>query len=155
STKGRVFLRRGLYAIAALFICVFMHEHWRSHVTRQHIPELLAPTAEANILTPTQEPLQPLPQHLELNADKVALGEKLFHDPRLSRDNTIACASCHNLATGGVDQKVHSTGVDGAEGPINAPTVFNSGYNIKQFWDGRAATLEEQIDGPLQAANEM
>ncbi len=132
-----------------------MHEHWRSHATRQHIPELLALAVEANILTPNQEPLQPLPQRLELNADKVALGEKLFHEPRFSRDNTIACASCHNLATGGVDQKMHSTGVDGAEGSINAPTVFNSGYNLKQFWDGRAETLEEQIDGPLQAANEM
>src|SRR5262245_13387373 len=103
----RASLRRWSYAIAALLICFFVHERWRSQVTMQHMPELLTPAAvDTKILTQIQEPIQPIPRHSELNAGKVALGDKLFHDPRLSRNNTIACASCHNLATGGVDQKI-------------------------------------------------
>ena len=100
------------------------------------------------------EPIHPLPK-MKLDPAKVDLGRRLFHDPRLSRDNTLSCASCHNLATGGVDQQRVSTGVGGVKGPINAPTVFNSGFNFSQFWDGRAASLEDQIDGPLQAPIEM
>jgi len=92
---------------------------------------------------------------LDLNPEKVALGRKLFHDPLLSGDGTVLCASCHDLATGGVDRKVHSTGVNGGRGRINTPTVFNSGFHSKLFWDGRAQTLEAQIDGPLLAENEM
>lgn len=100
------------------------------------------------------EPLHPLPK-VTLDSAKVELGRRLFHDPRLSRDDTLSCASCHNLAQGGVDRQRVSTGVGGAKGPINAPTVFNSGFNFSQFWDGRAASLEDQIDGPLQAPAEM
>ena len=100
------------------------------------------------------EPLHPLPK-VNLDPAKVALGQRLFHDPRLSRDDSLSCASCHNLNQGGDDQQRVSTGVGGAQGPINAPTVFNSGFNFSQFWDGRAASLEDQIDGPVQAPIEM
>lgn len=79
----------------------------------------------------------------------------MFNDPRLSGDGSISCASCHNLDTGGVDRLPRSSGVGGKEGGINAPTVFNSGFNFRQFWDGRAETLEDQIDGPLQNPVEM
>lgn len=99
--------------------------------------------------------VRPLPQRLDLSLAKVTLGKRLFHDVRLSRDDTIGCASCHDLKTGGVDRRVHSIGVGGSEGGINAPTVFNSGFNVVQFWDGRAATLEEQIDGPVHNPKEM
>lgn len=101
------------------------------------------------------EPIPPIPFVLNFNPRKVALGERLFHEPKLSRDNTIACVSCHNLALGGTDRLPVSLGVGGAKGTINAPTVFNSGFNFRQFWDGRAASLEEQINGPTHAANEM
>lgn len=110
-----------------------------------------APRPQAATL---QEPIQPLPT-VQLDAAKVALGKRLFHEPRLSRDNTIACASCHGLDQGGVDRLRVSKGVGGAEGGINAPTVFNSGLNFRQFWDGRATSLEEQADGPVHAAPEM
>src|SRR5439155_901000 len=83
------------------------------------------------------------------------LGEKLFNDPQLSHDNTVSCASCHSLNLGGTDQLARSVGIKGQTGPINAPTVFNTAYNFKQFWDGRAETLEDQIDGPTHAAGEM
>ncbi len=100
------------------------------------------------------EPIHPLTE-VKLDADKVALGKRLFHDQRLSGDNSISCASCHNLNAGGVDRRRVSKGMRGADGNINAPTVLNSGFNFSQFWDGRAASLEEQIDGPVHAAVEM
>ncbi len=100
------------------------------------------------------EPIHPLPE-VKLDPDKVALGKRLFHDQRLSGDNSVSCASCHNLKAGGVDRLRVSKGVRGTEGGINAPTVFNSGFNFSQFWDGRAKSLEDQIDGPVHAAAEM
>jgi len=99
--------------------------------------------------------VQPLPQRVDLEIGKVTLGERLFHEVRLSGDGTVGCFSCHALETAGVDNRVHSLGVNGAEGEVNAPTVFNSGFNFVQFWDGRAATLEEQIDGPINNPKEM
>lgn len=103
------------------------------------------------------EPVQPLPtvESLHLDGAKVALGKRLFFDPRLSRDDTLSCASCHDLARGGVDQVPVSRGVGGALGSINAPTVLNAGFNFRQFWDGRAATLEEQAGGPVENPVEM
>jgi len=100
-------------------------------------------------------PLAPLPLAIKLDERKVALGERLFNDPILSGDGSVSCAHCHNLATGGVDRLTHSRGVGGRESGINTPTVFNSGFNFRQFWDGRADTLENQIDGPLQHPDEM
>ena len=99
----------------------------------------------------------PLPtkDELELDENLVGLGNKLFHDTRLSRDNTISCASCHDLAKGGTDQMQFSIGVGGGHGHINSPTVFNSVFNIKQFWDGRAEDLIAQAHGPVHNPLEM
>ncbi len=101
------------------------------------------------------EPIQPIPLSIDLDQRKVELGRQLFHDPRLSSDNTVSCASCHNLSNGGVDHLQHPLGVNRAVGMINTPTVFNSGFNFRQFWDGRAATLEAQVPGPLHNPLEM
>jgi cytochrome c peroxidase len=103
----------------------------------------------------SDEPLQPIPLRIDLDGDKVALGERLFHEPRLSHDNTISCATCHQLAKGGTDQLPLSVGINRALTERNAPTVFNSGLNFKQFWDGRADTLEDQIDFPINHPKEM
>lgn len=103
----------------------------------------------------TQEPVQPIPQDIVLDKRKVELGKGLFHDPRLSQDNSFSCASCHDLSQGGTDHRARSIGVGGQLGDVNAPTVFNSGFNFKQFWDGRAETLEDQIDGPIHNPKEM
>jgi cytochrome c peroxidase len=102
------------------------------------------------------EPIRPLPLH-QANLDQrlVDLGDRLFHDPRLSQDNTISCASCHLLSTGGIDREPVSVGVGGVKGGINAPTVYNSSFNFSQFWDGRAGTLEEQAAGPVHNPVEM
>lgn len=101
------------------------------------------------------EPISPIPRSLPLDARKAALGRRLFADTRLSRDNTLACASCHDLSKGGVDGLKRSLGVGGQLADLNAPTVFNSVFNFRQFWDGRAASLEDQIDGPVQNPKEM
>ncbi len=100
------------------------------------------------------EPIRPVPAP-EVDWARAALGERLFHDPQLSKDGTVSCASCHALDSGGDDGSRVSVGVGGELGSINAPTVFNAGYNFKQFWDGRADTLEAQIDGPVQSPVEM
>jgi cytochrome c peroxidase len=100
------------------------------------------------------EPIQPI-RRVRLDERKVSLGRTLFKDTRLSGDNTISCNSCHSLADGGDDGRARSVGIKGAEGDINAPTVFNSSLNFKQFWDGRANSLEDQVDGPLHNPKEM
>ena len=101
------------------------------------------------------EPIRPIPDTIEVDPKKVELGRLLFHDPILSRDDTVSCASCHDLANGGGDSRRVSIGIEGKSGVINSPTVFNAGLNFKQFWDGRAETLEDQIDGPVQSEFEM
>ena len=94
------------------------------------------------------EPVRPIDSSLETDPAKVALGFALFHDTRLSVDNTVSCATCHALETAGVDNKQYSEGVDGQLGGVNAPTVYNAVYNFVQFWDGRAKTLADQAAGP-------
>ena len=99
--------------------------------------------------------LLPLPQVDNIDPGKAVLGEALFYDVRLSGDESISCASCHDLSNGGADGLAKAIGINGTEGPINTPTVFNSVFNIAQFWNGRAATLEEQAAGPVHNPSEM
>ena len=94
------------------------------------------------------EPVRPIDQSLDYDPSKAALGFALFHDPRLSVDNTVSCASCHELENAGVDNHQYSHGVDDQLGGVNAPTVYNAVYNFVQFWDGRAQTLAAQAAGP-------
>jgi cytochrome c peroxidase len=103
----------------------------------------------------TREPLEAVPETPKLDAKVVALGRKLFHEPRLSGDGKISCSSCHDLAKGGVDGKPLSAGVEGKPGLVNAPSVYNAALNFVQFWDGRAATLEEQAGFPIVNPIEM
>jgi len=102
-----------------------------------------------------REPIRPLPLTMDLDLEKVALGEKLYHEKRLSGDNTLSCASCHNISAGGADNRKTSVGINGAIGPINSPTVLNSTFSFVQFWDGRAASLQEQAGGPVTNPSEM
>lgn len=98
--------------------------------------------------------LQP-PADNPITPEKVALGKQLFFDGRLSRDGTVSCNSCHDLQAAGADSKPVSTGVGGAQGSRNSPTVWNSALHGAQFWDGRARSLEEQAKGPLTNPVEM
>ena len=101
------------------------------------------------------EPIDPIEPVEVKNPALVELGKMLFFEPRLSRSGFISCNSCHNLATGGVDNLVTSIGDRWAQGPIQSPTVLNSYGQIAQFWDGRAKTLAEQAAGPIANPLEM
>lgn len=101
------------------------------------------------------EPVQVIPAAQVDNPAKVELGKKLFFEPRLSRSGFISCNSCHNLSMGGTDNIKTSIGDRWQEGPINSPTVLNSSLNVAQFWDGRAADLQEQAGGPIANPKEM
>lgn len=103
----------------------------------------------------SSEPIHPIQAPSSMSEDKVQLGEQLFHDPRLSSNNSISCASCHNLANGGADKHPVSFGVNNAPGIANTPTVFNTSLNLAQFWDGRAQALDDQVNGPVHNPVEM
>ncbi|NBY18907.1 cytochrome-c peroxidase [bacterium] len=87
--------------------------------------------------------------------EKVSLGRQLYIDPRLSKDGTVSCNSCHNVMASGGDNRAFSAGVGGKLGGRSAPTVWNSAFHTVQFWDGRAASLEDQAKGPLTNPIEM
>jgi len=101
------------------------------------------------------EPIQPIKAVTPENVDVAELGKMLFFDPRLSKSGFISCNSCHNLSMGGTDNIKTSIGHKWQQGPINAPTVLNSGMNLAQFWDGRAKDLKEQAGGPIANPKEM
>lgn len=115
---------------------------WIKNYRAQAYPNLLAAAEFAN------EPVRPIHDSIPVDIRKVILGDMLFHDTRLSADNTVSCATCHSLNTAGVDNKQFSVGIKEQVGGVNAPTVFNAHYNFVQFWDGRAATLAAQAGGP-------
>jgi len=140
------------YILPVFLLCLSAIWLWqRIQRVEQSVPGPVAP----RVTNPVREPIQPIPLQIALNDAKVELGEKLFHDPRLSHDNSVSCASCHNLHTGGTNRRRRSIGINGAEGFVNTATVFNSGFNFRQFWDGHAETLEDQIKGPIHSPREM
>ena len=106
-------------------------------------------------LSNAQEPIQPIKPAQNINLAMMELGKKLYFDPRLSKSGFISCNSCHNLSMGGTDNLPTSIGHKWNQGPINAPTVLNSSFNIAQFWDGRAKDLKEQAGGPIANPGEM
>ena len=88
-------------------------------------------------------------------AQKVELGRQLYFDTRLSKNNSVSCAFCHNPGTGFADARQFSIGAFGTSGGRQAPTVYNTGFIPLQFWDGRAGSLEEQAIGPIHNPIEM
>ena len=102
------------------------------------------------------EVIQPIPA-VQSDPAKVALGEKMYNDMRISLDGTVSCATCHVLKNGGASDAAHRTseGINGQFGGINAPTVFNAVFNVEQFWNGRAHTLADQAAGPPENPLEM
>lgn len=97
----------------------------------------------------------PVPEGNPLVGNVVALGRMLFFDPILSRDSSLACASCHDPERGFTDGRPVSVGVFGRRGSRNVPAIINRGYGRSFFWDGRISTLEEQVLQPIQASIEM
>ncbi|WP_457605315.1 cytochrome-c peroxidase [Nitratifractor sp.] len=101
-----------------------------------------------------QNILQPIPRTIDYDREKAVLGKHLFFDPKLSRDGTVACVSCHS-PTSGADTRAASVGIKGQEGSANAPTVFNSAFNFRQMWNGAAQDLKDQVRIPLHNPREM
>lgn len=101
--------------------------------------------------SPINEPIQPIPLHIDLNEKKVALGEKLFRDVRLSGNQKRACISCHGFDTGGTDRMVRSPSINNQFTAVNTPTVFNSGFNFKLNWNGRDDNLFVNVDASIKA----
>jgi cytochrome c peroxidase len=143
---------------------LYLTMHWTDILTDEEKGIILAWIAEERAKSSWNadsaqaqkgEPVQPLPLTVDLDLKKVELGHQLFFDRSLSGDDTLNCASCHNLAKGGTDQSKVATGIRGQQGPINSPTVYNAMYNIAQFWDGRAKDLHEQAAGPVANPIEM
>ncbi len=97
----------------------------------------------------------PIPKDNSMSHRKVELGKMLFFDPRLSSSGVVSCATCHNPSFAFTDRVPRALGHNHQVGPRNTPTVLNSAFLDSQFWDGRAATLEEQALGPIQATVEM
>src|SRR4051794_13700544 len=102
-----------------------------------------------NIPAPLGLPPVPIPADNPITVESVELGRKLFYDARLSVNDAVSCASCHNPLLGFSDARRTSMGVEGKTGKRNAPSVLNAAYARMQFWDGRAVTLEDQAAGPI------
>lgn len=115
---------------------------WINDMRARHFSNGLAAPAFAG------EPIQPVPGSLPVNIEKVKLGKDLYNDTRLSKDNTVSCATCHAIDKAGTDNLPVSVGINKQKGGINAPTVFNAAFNFIQFWDGRAVDLKAQAGGP-------
>jgi cytochrome c peroxidase len=96
-----------------------------------------------------------VPDDNPLTAAKVALGKQLYFDKRLSVDNSVSCASCHDPSKGWSNGEAVAAGVQGRRGARNSPTILNAAYHTFQFWDGRAGSLEEQAIGPILNQIEM
>jgi cytochrome c peroxidase len=100
-------------------------------------------------------PAPPIPPDNPQTTRKILLGKQLYFDTRLSRDNTISCATCHSPAMGWSDKGPTSKGIENQMGGRRAPPASNSAYNPLQFWDGRSPSLEDQAKGPIQNPIEM
>lgn len=122
-----------------------------------------ADTIDVDTLQETAKNIfQPLPDEAKMNEANpitskalIALGQKLYFEPRLSASRNISCNTCHNLSSYGVDNASFSLGVGAQAGGRNSPTVLNAALNASQFWDGRAHNVEEQAGGPLLNPVEM
>lgn len=125
---------------------------WR-HFTSS-VPVIQTTTKKVEI-TRTDEPIQAIPVNIAINSNKVALGEKLFQDVRLSKDKQVSCLSCHSFSMGGADRRARSIGVSGALTYVNTPTVFNSRFNFRFNWDGKFENLFEHLDALMSNPKTM
>src|SRR5262249_11344843 len=135
-----------LTAAGALLLCA---GGCKRHVSERPIGKMV------QIKTPLGLPPVPIPPDNPPTTETIVLGRALFYDTRLSADNTLACSSCHDPGKWFEDNHPLSKGVTGQMGSRNAPTAINAAYLPLQFWDGRAASLEEQAGGPIANPVEM
>jgi cytochrome c peroxidase len=153
-------LRLAPGALAALLPLAFAFEGLPPRARSHAAPSAPAPAAvpigkTVTITPPLGLPPVTYPGDNPPTAETIFLGRKLFFDPILSKDNTVACASCHDPEAAFSDPRRFSPGVGEQVGNRQAMPVLNAAYHLTQFWDGRARTLEEQAEGPIQNPIEM
>ena len=98
----------------------------------------------------SEEPITPVPKATQIDPMKVKLGERLFGDPRLSRDNSRTCSSCHDLGTNGASRLSYDAGLDGSSLPLNTLTVFNAALSFRFGWEGKIRNIESDIKASLE-----
>ena len=140
------------HALIIAFMAFSCGTHKNSEMTGAAALPVGAPV---EIKAPLGLPPSPVKADNRPTADSITLGRKLFHDVRLSSDNTLSCAGCHLPTLYFADGRSVAKGVGGQSGMRNSPTVLNAAYNTVQFWDGRAASLEQQVGGPIAEPREM
>ncbi len=147
-------------AVFALFFAALAYKS-TAEAQAPHAPPippdspLARPKSLKQLGAPMEATLAAVPADNPQTPEKIALGEKLFFDGRLSVDGTVACSTCHDPKLAFTDGRTVSIGVHGRAGQRNSPTILNSLYNIAQFWDGRVRTLEEQAALPIVNPVEM
>jgi cytochrome c peroxidase len=145
-----MFLRRSLGAFFLLVGAIGVSVAGDMQTKSPFVTE--AQALRANYLRPTTVPQ---PKNNPITADKVTLGKMLFFDPRLSGSGAISCATCHNPGLAWGDGLAKGLGHMGTHLGRHTPTILNVAYGEPYFWDGRAATLEDQAKGPLMSSKEM
>jgi cytochrome c peroxidase len=162
--------RRCLTAVSAVLFVAIGHRSAKSFIRNLEVaveaqePQappipaagpLASPKSVKQVGVPEDATRAAVPADNPQTEEKIALGEKLFFDGRLSVDGTVACSTCHDPALAFTDGRPVSIGVKGRAGQRNSPTILNALYNSAQFWDGRAKTLEEQAALPIINPSEM
>jgi len=143
-----------VFFISVIFLSVSSCKH---EPVTYCTPEIATPNTATpfRLVVPAGFPPMDIPVDNPFTVEGIELGRKLFYDPQLSGDNTQACASCHQTEASYSDTNQFSTGIDGSIGTRNAMAVVNIGYSFSLFWDGRAATVEEQALAPVVNPIEM
>ena len=143
SCSSSAFGHRRLITCLALLLLI-----WAS-------PGAADPHSSSVDLPAEDEPITPVPQPPSADPLKLALGELLFADPRLSSDGSRACSSCHDIGTNGADANQHDKAFDGSELPLNTPTVFNAALSFRFNWEGNFRTSEAEDEATLIAGKTM
>jgi cytochrome c peroxidase len=145
-------IRRWIGLLALILVASLIVILWQRFTTLQPV----AITTPARVeITKTDEPIQPIPLEIAIDKPKVALGEQLFQDVRLSKNSQKSCLSCHSFSLGGADRIAHSIGIDGATTRVNTPTVFNARFNFRFNWDGKFTNLSDHLDALMNNPRTM
>jgi cytochrome c peroxidase len=145
-------LWRWLYYSLLILLAILFANLWPQ---MQRPPTLMLSVQEPQEISLVNEFIQPIPLERALDPQKVLLGEKLFQDVRLSKDNRVSCLTCHGFNMGGADRRARSLGVHSRVGEVNTPTIFNVQYNFRLNWNGKFETLTDHIEGLLTSPTGM
>jgi cytochrome c peroxidase len=151
SSKRKTLTIVAIVVCSAALVALVHFENRRGRISGEE----LAIGTVLDLKPPIGLPFVPVPYNNPVTAEKAVLGRRLFYDKRLSFNNSVSCASCHSPLLGFTDGRARSVGAGGKTGVRNAPSILNAGYNKLLFWDGRAASLEDQVGVPMENPVEM